>query len=56
MRYVLMALAEGGDAAPLCDDPAALDRYEQELVRAGVLLAAEALEPAETGTRIHYDG
>jgi hypothetical protein len=56
MRYVLMALAEGGDAAPLCDDPAALDRYEQELVRAGVLLAAEALEPAETGTRIHFDG
>lgn len=57
MRYVLMAQAEEGDGAePAVRDRAALDRYEQELVRAGVLLAAEALEPVGTGVRIRFDG
>lgn len=57
MRFVLMAQAEEGDGGePAVGDRAALDRYEQDLVRAGVLLAAEALEPAATGARIHFDG
>jgi hypothetical protein len=49
MRFVLMALACDGEAA-------ALDSYEQELVRAGVLLAAEPLEAAGTGARIRFEG
>ncbi|WP_285115694.1 YciI family protein [Leifsonia sp. fls2-241-R2A-40a] len=49
MRFVLMALADDGD-------PAALDGYERELVRAGVLLAAEALEPADAGACLRFEG
>ena len=49
MRFVLMALACEGE-------PTALDAYEQELVRAGVLLAAEPLEPVGSGARIRFDG
>lgn len=57
MRFVLMAQAEEGDGVePAPQDRAALDRYEQDLVRAGVLLAAEALEPAGACARIHFDG
>ncbi|MFP3466332.1 hypothetical protein [Leifsonia sp. SIMBA_070] len=72
MRFVLMAIADGGgqadpgapdraaldraalDRAAL--DRAALDRYGAELVRAGVLLAAEALEPAAVGACLRYSG
>lgn len=60
MRFAMIALADGGDAGeagrPPAAEPAALDRYERELVRAGVLLAAEALEPAAAGTRVRFEG
>jgi hypothetical protein len=53
MRFVLMAVdgAVGtGSAGP------ALERYRADLVRAGVLLAAEALEPASAGATVRFAG
>jgi hypothetical protein len=52
MRFVLMAHAEGG-VAP---DRPAFDRFAAELVRAGVLLAAEALAPAADGVCVRFAG
>ena len=54
MRFVLTALADDGDQA---EGPSpALDRYTADLVRAGVLLAAESLEPAAAGACLRYEG
>ena len=54
MRFVLMALAEGGEQA--ATPRAELDRYDADLVRAGVLLAAEALEPPTAGVCVRFEG
>jgi hypothetical protein len=61
MRYVLMALAEGGEPAAAVDalggDPVnRFDAFDAELVRAGVLLAAEALEPPTAGACVRFLG
>lgn len=61
MRFVLMAYAGEGagggsgpeDAAP---DRAALARFGAELVRAGVLLAAEAILADAGAARVRFDG
>ncbi|SRR6266542_4235572 len=34
----------------------AMDRYNQELVKAGVMLAAEGLTPTSQGARIRFEG
>ncbi len=34
----------------------AMGRYNEELVRAGVLLAADGLFPSDRGVRIHFNG
>ncbi len=34
----------------------AMGRYNEELVKAGVLLAADGLRPSSAGVRIHFDG
>ncbi|MGO4534672.1 YciI family protein [Leifsonia sp. 2MCAF36] len=58
MRFVLMALGEEGEGggAPATAPRAELERYDAELVRAGVLLAAEALRPAEEGACVRFEG
>ncbi|HUQ81510.1 MAG TPA: YciI family protein [Gemmatimonadaceae bacterium] len=33
-----------------------MDKYNQELVKAGVMLAAEGLYPSSKGSRVHFDG
>ena len=33
-----------------------MDRYNEELVKAGVMLAAEGLYPSSKGSRVHFDG
>ena len=53
MRFVLMALGEEADAAAARPE---LDRYRAELVRAGVLLAADALDPASAGASVRCAG
>jgi hypothetical protein len=54
MRFVLMALADEGEEAVV--PRPALERYGADLVRAGVLLAAESLEPAAAGACVRFDG
>ena len=34
----------------------AMGRYNEELVRAGIMLAGEGLHPSSRGARVHFDG
>jgi hypothetical protein len=49
------ALSEIG-APPSAATLAAMERFNGELVKAGVLLAAEGLQPSSRGKRVHYRG
>jgi hypothetical protein len=49
------ALSEIG-APPSEATLAAMERFNGELVKAGVLLAAEGLQPSSQGKRVHYKG
>jgi hypothetical protein len=49
------ALSEIG-APPSEATLAAMERFNGELVKAGVLLAAEGLQPSSKGKRMHYKG
>ncbi len=49
------ALSEIG-APPSEATLAAMERFNGELVKAGVLLAAEGLQPSSKGKRVHYKG
>ena len=59
MRFMLMLRAapetESGTPPPP-EVFEAMDRYNQELVKAGVLVAAEGLAPSSDGTRIRFEG
>ncbi len=57
MRYMMLVKAnEESEAGVLPDEKilSAMGRYNQELVEAGALLAAEGLQPSAKGTRVHY--
>ncbi len=41
---------------PDADMLAAMGRYNEELVKAGILLAAEGLKPTSAAKRVHFDG
>jgi hypothetical protein len=45
-----------GDFAPPADDVAKMTKYNEELARAGVLMALDGLHPATTGARISFSG
>jgi len=49
------ALSETG-AAPSEATLSAMERFNGELVKAGVLLAAEGLQASSNGKRVHYRG
>jgi hypothetical protein len=49
------ALSESG-ARPSEAAIGAMERFNGELVKAGVLLAAEGLQPSTQGKRVHYQG
>ncbi len=59
MRFMVIVRAneqtESG-ALPSTELIAAMGRYNEELVRAGVLLAAEGLHPSAKGARVHFSG
>lgn len=59
MKYMLILNAneqtEGGGVAT-DDDLNAMGAYNDELIKAGVLLAGEGLHPSSEGSRIEYDG
>ena len=59
MRFIVMAMAtkesEGGPP-PKPEAFVAMQKYNEELAKAGILLAAEGLAPTSTGTRVKFSG
>jgi hypothetical protein len=59
MRFMIMVKAteqsEAG-AMPSEDELAAMGRYNEELAKAGVLLAGEGLHPSSKGARVRFSG
>jgi len=59
MRFMVMGMAtkesESG-APPTPEAIAAMQKYNEELVKAGVLLAAEGLAPSSKGVRVKFSG
>ncbi len=41
---------------PDADMLAAMGKYNEELIKAGILLAAEGLKPSSAAKRVHFDG
>ena len=59
MRFILMALATKESEAgppPKPEAFAAMQKYNEELVKAGVLLAAEGLTGTSQGARVKFSG
>jgi hypothetical protein len=59
MRFIAMVKANKMSEAGTPPDPKLLDamgKYNEELVKAGVLLAAEGLQPSSKGARIKFSG
>lgn len=59
MRFLVMVKAtkdsESG-VLPTEQDFAAMGKYNEELIKAGVLLAAEGLQPSSKGARVKFSG
>ena len=59
MRFMVMIKAneqsEAG-AMPSQELLAAMGRYNEELVKAGVMVAGEGLQPSSKGVRVRFDG
>jgi len=59
MRFIVMAMAtkesEGGPP-PKPEAFAAMQEYNEELAKAGILLAAEGLTPTSKGARVKFSG
>ena len=57
---VMVILKYSGDtensAVPTTEYMAEMGRYNEELAKAGVLLAGEGLLPSEKGARVHFEG
>lgn len=59
MRFIVMALAaQEPEAAPPPKPEAfvAMQEYNEEAVKSGILLAAEGLSPTSKGARVSFDG
>ena len=59
MRFMVMVKAtKDSEAGVLPDEKllAAMGKYNEELVKAGVLLAAEGLQPSSKGARVRFSG
>jgi len=57
MRFMVLLKADARSESGVLPDEAlfaALSRYNEDLVRAGVLLAAEELQPSSTGARVRF--
>jgi len=59
MRFIIMGMAtketEAG-APPALDAIAAMQQYNEDAVKAGILLAAEGLTPTSQGARVRFRG
>jgi hypothetical protein len=58
MRYMMFVKLSGdyADATPGAEDAARMQRYNEELTRAGVLLALDGLTPLSEGARVEFSG
>jgi hypothetical protein len=59
MRFIVMAMAtKESEAAPPPKPEAfaAMQKYNEELAKAGILLAAEGLAPTSKGVRVKFSG
>jgi len=59
MRFMLIVKADKGSEAgamPSAELVAAMDRFNKEMVDAGVLLAGEGLHPSSHGARVTFHG
>jgi len=59
MRFIVMGMAtkeSEASAPPKPEAFAAMQRYNEELAKAGILLAAEGLTPPSTGARVKFNG
>ena len=59
MKVMVIVKASQESEANLVPDPdmlAAMGRYNDELAKAGILLAAEGLKPTSAAKRVHFDG
>ena len=59
MRFIVMVRADRNTEAgvmPTEQELAAMGSYNEELMKAGILLAGEGLHPSSKGARIRYSG
>jgi hypothetical protein len=59
MRFMIIGKATSETEAlvpPTAEQMAAMQQYNEELVKAGVLLAAEGLSPTSKGARVRFSG
>jgi hypothetical protein len=59
MRFIVMGMAtKESEAGPPAKPEAfaAMQKYNEELVKAGILLAAEGLTPTSQGARVKFNG
>src|SRR5688572_9635411 len=61
MRFTMLVIhpdftSSPPDATPSVEDVAKMSRYNEELMRAGVLLALDGLHPQSTGVRVAFNG
>lgn len=59
MRFILMGMAtQESEAAvpPTAEQFAAMQEYNEDLVKKGILLAAEGLAPTSKGARVKFSG
>jgi len=59
MRVMVIVKANESSEAGVMPDPelfVAMGKYNEELVKAGILLAADGLHPSSRGVRVHFSG
>jgi hypothetical protein len=59
MRVMVIVKANENSEAGVLPDPelfVAMGKYNEELVKAGILLAADGLHPSSRGVRVHFSG
>ena len=59
MRFIVMGMAtKASETAPppTAEQFAAMQKYNEELAKAGILLAAEGLAPTSKGARVKFSG
>lgn len=59
MRFIVLVKADKNSEAGVMPDQkllATMGKYNEELVKAGVMLAGEGLKPSRDGVRVKFDG